>query len=172
MPAPVRQQIIDIILTRLRNLAWVGKVVEAATPDDKDDGAGGNANDLTPVLVAGRCVVEFVSYDSVPYPEQTAIDIDAFAMDVVLIVHLPTLIPNDLGGNPQLPSQYAAALCADLYKLHQPDPNSEQTFNGLSLRSDPGPGGGVGITDRGTVGTAYSFNVIYRHTRGSPEMPR
>lgn len=173
MAQPVRQQIIALIIARVKALPWCGKVIEAGLRDEEVDGTGDFLNDVTKVLKSGLAAVELVTYDSVPNPEQSAIDMDGFTMDTVLIMHLPTVIPNDENDDPQLPSVYAAALCADVYKLHQPDPaNPDRTFNGLALRADPGPGGGVGITDIGTVGTAIAFNTIYRHTRGDPETPR
>lgn len=152
----VRERIIDAIVTAIGGIGGIGAVIDAGR---RDDGAG---QEIVTALANETYAVELALLDDDRDEPGSSYQIEAVRMQVVAIVHMPTVLPDGLQ-----PYQAAARIHELIRKLYAVD----GSWGGLAVSTTNLGGGGVGIhEDMGTVCTASVFEIMYRYLLADGEV--
>lgn len=162
MAATVRERILAAVMAAVEGIDGVGLVVDAGRRDQVAVAMG-------EVLAGGEYAIEMAALDDELLIEASTTLHDAFAFEVLLVVHLPDGLADE-GSEPLQPYQVAARVHAAVVRLYAGLDDAAGTWGGEALHTANLGGGGVGISELGTVCTASVFRVSYRHLRTNPEV--
>jgi len=154
--ASIRLQIIDAVVEAVRELEWVGAVLEHVSS---------TVEQISGVVHGGKAYVELSIGDDAPDVEENASGPVEKQFDLGLIVQLPKPLPEG-----ETARSLADSYVQDIITLFtDPADITKRTWGGLALHTTDRGGGGVFIDEQtGNTLTGYRMRIRYRHRYGEP----